>query len=610
MLVLDSTGRVLAATPAARSMFSLASGEPCQPFDVTVEPIRGALPIHINRDSPDGLEFAAAVRGVRREFVLNKATLNDGSGQALGLLFVLSDLTPGDTREFEFEAALRRRVALADEATAAQVKSELLAVISHEIRTPLNVIIGSTSFLTEEPLSPRQREYANDIHSSAQSLLAMLNDILDANAIDAGRVVLNQIDFDLRGVVEDVVEVFVSPAQTRGIQLILDCDPCLDGVYVGDPARLRQVLLNLVGNALKFTEEGAVTIRVRSAAEPESIHFSVSDTGIGIDPAEIPRLFDAFRQADNSMTRRYGGAGLGLTIAKRLVALMRGSIGCESRLGQGSEFSFSVPLRLSGRATTEEPGERCVILSLPNEAVRRLCSVLRRVGYDPVLAESPSAVLKGPPALLILDPGWPELPTRAELHELLEEVRTIKSLKLACLVSGPAERSAAWSQELIPLQEPWLVRRLMPVLAQRHTAPTEEASGRAPYAGRRLLLAEDNPLNRAVAIHMLRRLGCEIDEATSGIEAVAREQTCRYDLILMDLQMPGADGFEATRRIRRREAAHNLSRTPIVAFTAGTFSGERDLAFEAGMDDFLSKPVVKDRLLEVCSHWFDLSASV
>jgi signal transduction histidine kinase/CheY-like chemotaxis protein len=605
VIVLDGAGRILVVNPAAQATFRLAPASTGEPLRLTASSAQDGRSVCIDQNSANGLEFIVVHGEARREFILNRVPISTGKGHELGHLFVMYESTAERARQRELEEALRREASLASEAAAAsRAKSEFLAVMSHEIRTPLNVIIGSASLLSEEALSPRQQEYAEAIHHSGQSLLAILNDILDVSKIDAGRMTLEQINFDLRSTVGDVVEVFATPAMTRGIQLIFDCDPTLDGIYVGDPARLRQVLLNLAGNAVKFTEAGSVVIRVRKAAGPEAICFSVIDTGIGIDPAALPYLFDAFRQADTSTTRRFGGTGLGLAIAQRLVALMGGSISCQSEPGQGSEFSFRVPLRLAEKLEVPEPCERCVVLAAPGEAVERLRVVLRLIGYQTVLAADSDAALADRPKLLIFDPNWPELLRQEDIEAFVKKARAVKTLKLAYLVSGPVEPAAAWSRELIPLQEPWLLRRLRPVLGAPPAAPVEVAE-QPSYAGRRLLLAEDNALNRTVAKHMLCSLGCDIDEATTGIEAVARAQSRHYDLILMDLQMPGADGFEATRRIRRREAAHSLARTPIIAFTAGAFSGERDQAFEAGMDDFLSKPVVKAQLLDVCTRWFN-----
>jgi signal transduction histidine kinase/CheY-like chemotaxis protein len=605
VIVLDRAGRILAVNPAAQATFRLAPASTGEPLRLVASSAQDGRSVCIDQNSANGLEFIVVQGEARREFILNRVPISTGKGHELGHLFVMYESTAERARQRELEEALRREASLASEAAAAsRAKSEFLAVMSHEIRTPLNVIIGSASLLSEEALSPRQQEYAEAIHHSGQSLLTILNDILDVSKIDAGRMTLEQINFDLRSTVGDVVEVFATPAMTRGIQLVFDCEADLDGVYVGDPARLRQVLLNLIGNAVKFTEAGSVTVRVRKAAESESIHFSVTDTGIGIDPSVLPHLFDAFRQADTSTTRRFGGTGLGLAIAQRLVALMGGIITCQSEPGQGSEFSFRVPLRLAERLEVPEPCERCVVLAAPGQAVERLRVVLRLIGYQTVLAADSDAALADPPKLLIFDPNWPELLRQEDIEAFVKKARAVKTLKLAYLVSGPVEPATASSQELIPLQEPWLLRRLRPVLGTPPAVLVEVAE-QPSYAGRRLLLAEDNPLNRTVAKHMLCSLGCDIDEATTGIEAVARAQSCHYDLILMDLQMPDADGYEATRRIRRREAAHSLARTPIVAFTAGAFSGERDQAFEAGMDDFLSKPVVKAQLLDVCTRWFD-----
>jgi signal transduction histidine kinase/ActR/RegA family two-component response regulator len=605
VVVLDSAGRILAANTAAQATFLLSPHTLGQLLDFTVVPSHKSSPIHFNRDSPDGLQFVVQVRGERREFVLSRTPLTNRHGRALGLLFVMNDLTVDRARQRELEAALRRQSSLVAEAAAAlRAKSEFLAVMSHEIRTPLNVIIGSASLLAEDALSCSQREYAETIHASGHSLLAILNDILDLSEIDAGRMTLEEVDFDLRSVIEDVVEIYAPPAAKRGLQFVLDCEAGISGTYRGAPARLRQVLLNLVGNAVKFTEVGSVSVYVRRAEGSQSVEFSVTDTGIGVEPSAQEHLFDVFRQADSSTTRRFGGTGLGLAIARRLVHMMGGTMGCETSPGKGSRFWFEVPLTLVSERPAPKLQGLCVLMSSSSAAVARLRVVLQLLGYESELARNAQSVLADPPVLLIVDPNWPGFASRGAAASFLAAAREVESMTLAALLTTLTVPLEAWSQVMIPLREPWLLRRLKQVLGSSPARAPEVLDIGMSYASFRLLLAEDNPLNRTVARHMLRSLGCAIDEAATGLEAVDRAQNVHYDLILMDLQMPGMDGFEATRRIRLSEGARGTARTPIVAFSAGTFLGEKDLAAEAGMDGFLSKPVEKEQLLSVCVRWF------
>jgi CheY-like chemotaxis protein/anti-sigma regulatory factor (Ser/Thr protein kinase) len=476
-------------------------------------------------------------------------------------------------------------------------------MMSHEIRTPLNVIIGSASLLSEEPLLPQQREYAETIHSSGQSLLSVLNDVLDVSKIEAGRMTLEEVVFDLRGAVEDVMDLFITSAATRHLRLVLKFNARLDGIYNGDPGRLKQVLVNLVGNALKFTEAGSVEVCVEPAAESRRVQFSVTDTGIGIEPAAQAHLFGAFQQADSTTTRRFGGTGLGLAIARRLVELMGGSIACESAPGKGSRFSFSVPLPLVELPRMPELRGACAVFATPRAELEQCMALLRCTGYEPYLAVERYAVLEDPPALVIVDPLWPGFQDPAGARQFVDAMLAIESLRVVRLAQSGVD-TPAWAEGLLPLSEPWLLRRFRAALCPSETVLSKLGSTNS-YPGRRLLLVEDNPLNRRLALRMLQRLGCEVDEAADGLEAVSRTSERHYDLILMDLQMPGADGFEATRRIRRNELDRRKHRVPIVAFTAGVFSGERKQAFEAGMDDFLSKPVVKDQLIQTCSRWFE-----
>ncbi len=577
------------------------------------EVLRTGLPLEVE-------EEAVMADGERHTLLSLKFPLTDTEGRSSGVCSISTDITERKLSEGALQAAHQKAV------EASRLKSEFVANMSHELRTPLNGVIGMTGLLLGTDLDEEQAEYADMAARAGESLLAVISDILDFSKMEAGRLELDDLDFDIRQVVEDACAIVTEKAFAKGLELLSSVESDVQPAVRGDEARLRQVLINLLSNAVKFTDGGEVVARV-STAESGAMRFEIRDTGLGLDGDQQARLWDAFTQADSSTTRTYGGTGLGLTISRQLVERMGGAIGVESAVGRGSTFWFEVPLAPASRPALDEEYETTAlagrrVLVVDDNATNR--SILRGqlsawdIGVVAV-ADGPAALealtdaagARKPFDLAILDFHMPGMNGLA-LAYAIRRLPGVMGIPLVILTSSGSDRVAAREAGVRiyltkPVRHDRLRRALVEALnggpasatAARADIPTASAPRHA-----RLLVAEDNHVNQLVARATFERLGFGVDIAVDGDEAVAKWSSGAYEAVFMDCQMPVVDGYAATRRIRAaEEEGDGSTRTPIIAMTANVMDGDRERCLAAGMDDYLAKPLERLELHRALTRW-------
>jgi two-component system, sensor histidine kinase and response regulator len=625
VLVAEVDGRIILANSAAATIYGapvealLGMKPPQRPWRVFDE--RG-------RELTTNTPYLRAIRGevskaegrivaadgTDRAVSVSASPVRDEAGRIIAAVVVSRDITE------------RRAVE--------RMKDDFVSMVSHELRTPMNGMIGMTDLLLLTELDPRQREYTLAVQRSGETLLAVINDILDFQKIAAGKLELARVDLCLRELVEDTVELVAERAHTRGLKLMNSTAPEIPGRLVGDPHRLRQVLTNLVGNAVKFTAQGEVAVRAEVEDEDSAgvlVRFTVSDTGCGIGSAAMLRLFEPFSQVDSSISRQYGGTGLGLAICRRLAALMDGEIDVDSEPGRGSTFCFTARLLHSTRASVQTAddapfrGQRVLIVEDARWTRTLLAAELGVLGLNCDVAQGIVPALTALRAAAAAGRGYDLLLaeqrlTDGTINDLLDRLATDPALAATpaglLLPFGTPERSPHPGVAGVvgrPLRRTRLIRQLTALLDRSHpwrTVACESTSLASPRRspgpatardGPLILLVEDTPINQQVACSMLLGLGYRVDLAENGTQALELLGSTRYAAVLMDVQMPGLSGLETAAEIRRREI--DQPRTPIIAMTANAMSSDREQCVAAGMDDYISKPVRRQDLATVLTRW-------
>lgn len=634
---INAEGRIVFASAAFLALFNLPENEILgTPFgDLFPEKDRVSILDIIAGGEQGARSFKdQVIRLQARYLTLDVLSLGTPETNAIIILRDITDIKRTENALKQFNAELESRVQerTRELEAANRFKSEFVARMSHEIRTPMNGVIGACELAMREASLHKMREYLDMIHSSAINLMDLVNDILDLSSIESGRIKFEANRFSLRDTVERIYDVFHDMIQEKDLEFAVDISPDIPDTLIGDALRLRQVIINLLGNAFKFTEKGEIVLRIEPQTRNESkleLLFTVTDTGIGIAAEQIPYLFDAFVQADNRPAHTHQGTGLGLAISKKLTELMGGGIAVTSTLGKGSTFSFTGHFGLGDESTgREKPGQaskglvgrRVLVVDDHDLARESLGMLVVSFGCQVKMASSPDEALEACRSainahdqfdLILLDHNMDAM-NGVELAAGIRDLHDPVNIPEMVMISGyttsidkPEAYKAGIGKILDkPIKRSQLLMELVALFTEsgdRRTGKREHAGGAEPaFPGRRVLLVEDNPINQRVATALLQSVQFEVTIAADGEEALAVLERESFDVVLMDILMPRLDGYAATRRIRRNADLQSL---PVIAMTAEVTEGAMEKCLAAGMDDYVAKPIDRAQLLALLDRY-------